>query len=871
MTGIRARPAGEAAPPLIAVALISAAALAFEILLMRLFSIILWHHFAYMIISLALLGYGASGALLTVAQSAVQRHFAPMFCTAAAAFGASAIGCFVLAQRVPFNPLEILWDPRQPAYLLGVYLLLALPFLCAGACACMAYSRWRGMASRIYSFDILGAGAGSLAVMGLLFVLSPQDALKLIGALGFAAAAVAWLECGGPRRWPAAVLMVMAGLPLLLPPSWVAPAMSPYKELSQTLRIPQARVVEERFSPLGLVSVVESPSTPLRHAPGLSLNATAEPPPQLGVFIDGEGMSALTRFDGRRDSLAHLGQMTSALPYHLLRRPRVLVLGAGAGADVLQAHYHGARQIDAVELNPQVVDLVRRQFADYAGGIYSGGADSQISGIVRVHGAEARGFVAASKQRYDLIHVALLDSFSASSAGLYALSENYLYTVQALQDDLRHLEHGGLLAITRWVVLPPRDALKLFAAAVVALERSGVADPASRLALVRSWQTSTLLVKNGAFSGEDIVAIKAFCNEHSFDVAFYPGMKPQEANRYNVVAPPDLFEGATALLGTARDEFVRSYKFHIAPATDDKPHFFHFFKWRSLPELLSLKEQGGLPLLEWGYPVLVATLVQAVAREPAADRGTCGLGHLGRRPAARQRAARRFAPPCAGLLCGDRLRLHVHRNRVHPEVRSLPEPPALRGGGRAVRVSAVRRNRQRRLQAFARRQRADAAARGGGSGGSDCAVGGAVPEPASLAVRERRRAAGLTEDRDLGRTHCAAGVLHGHAIPDRAGEGGGRRCPACPLGLGDQRLRIGHRCGACHAACDPYRVHRRGRRCTGALYGRGGGPALTRPSTRRAVAQQLRGRQARADNHIGTRSRREIGGAPATLASHSGL
>jgi len=612
MTGIRARPAGEAAPPLIAVALISAAALAFEILLMRLFSIILWHHFAYMIISLALLGYGASGALLTVAQSAVQRHFAPMFCTAAAAFGASAIGCFVLAQRVPFNPLEILWDPRQPAYLLGVYLLLALPFLCAGACACMAYSRWRGMASRIYSFDILGAGAGSLAVMGLLFVLSPQDALKLIGALGFAAAAVAWLECGGPRRWPAAVLMVMAGLPLLLPPSWVAPAMSPYKELSQTLRIPQARVVEERFSPLGLVSVVESPNTPLRHAPGLSLNATAEPPPQLGVFIDGEGMSALTRFDGRRDSLAHLGQMTSALPYHLLRRPRVLVLGAGAGADVLQAHYHGARQIDAVELNPQVVDLVRRQFADYAGGIYSGGADSQISGIVRVHGAEARGFVAASKQRYDLIHVALLDSFSASSAGLYALSENYLYTVQALQDDLRHLEHGGLLAITRWVVLPPRDALKLFAAAVVALERSGVADPASRLALVRSWQTSTLLVKNGAFSGEDIVAIKAFCNEHSFDVAFYPGMKPQEANRYNVVAPPDLFEGATALLGTARDEFVRSYKFHIAPATDDKPHFFHFFKWRSLPELLSLKEQGGLPLLEWGYPVLVATLAQAV-------------------------------------------------------------------------------------------------------------------------------------------------------------------------------------------------------------------------------------------------------------------
>jgi hypothetical protein len=302
--------------------------------------------------------------------------------------------------------------------------------------------------------------------------------------------------------------------------------------------------------------------------------------------------------------------MTSALPYHLLQQPRVLVLGAGAGADVLQAHVHGARSIDAVELNPQVVDLVRRQFADYAGGIYSGDV-AGASGIARVHVAEARGFVAASAQRWDLIHVALLDSFSASSAGLYALTENYLYTVQALQDDLRHLEPGGLLAITRWVTLPPRDALKLLAAAVVALERSGVAEPASRLALVRSWQTSTLLVKNGAFSSQDIVTIKTFCAARSFDVAFYPGMTPQEANRYNVVAPPDLFDGATALLGPGRDEFLQNYKFHIDPATDDKPHFFHFFKWRSLPELLSLKEQGGLPLLEWGYPVLVATLAQA--------------------------------------------------------------------------------------------------------------------------------------------------------------------------------------------------------------------------------------------------------------------
>ena len=116
----------------------------------------------------------------------------------------------------------------------------------------MALSRFRGELARIYSFDILGAGAGSLGVVALLFVLSPAEALKLVGALGCAAAAVAWLECGGRRRWPALLAMLLAGLLLAAaarPGS--APAMSPYKELSQTLRIPEARVVDAALEPAG--------------------------------------------------------------------------------------------------------------------------------------------------------------------------------------------------------------------------------------------------------------------------------------------------------------------------------------------------------------------------------------------------------------------------------------------------------------------------------------------------------------------------------------------------------------------------------------------------------------------------------------------
>ena len=279
-------------------------------------------------------------------------------------------------------------------------------------------------------------------------------------------------------------------------------------------------------------------------------------------------------------------------------------LGAGGGADVLLALYHGAGAIDAVELNPQVVALVARDFADYAGNPYAAHG-------VRVHTAEARRFVARSAESYDVIQVALLDSFNASAAGVHALNESNLYTVEALEAFLAQLAPDGYLAITRWIKLPPRDALKLFATAVAALEGRGVARPAERLALIRSWKTATLLVKNGSMSATDIASITRFAEARGFDLAYAPGIQRSQVNRYNILERPYLFDGARALLGEDRGAFITDYKFDIAPATDDRPYFFHFFKWRPVPELLALGGRSGLPLVEWGYVVLIATLAQA--------------------------------------------------------------------------------------------------------------------------------------------------------------------------------------------------------------------------------------------------------------------
>jgi hypothetical protein len=601
---MRASAATVPRPPLFSIALISAAALAYEILLMRLFSIIQWHHFAYMMISLALLGYGASGTFLALSRQWLKGRFRAAYLVNAVLFGISAVVCFLLAQAVPFNALEVLWDPQQPLWLMLIFLLLFIPFFCAANCICLAFSEYSTQLHRIYCFDLLGAGTGALAIVGLLFIVLPGAALKAVGALGLLSAAVAWRECGAQPRWPALVLMLGAAT-ALLPGAGFSLQVSEFKGLSQSLQVLGVEQIDQRSSPLGLLTTVKSPAVPFRHAPGLSLNTPAPIPEQLGVFTDADDMSVLTRFDGDLEKLSYLDYLSSALPFHLQDMPRVLVLGAGGGSDVLQALYHRASHIDAVELNPQVVDLVNKEFADFTGALYE-------LPQVTVYNREARGFVAASRTNYDLIQVALMDSFSASSAGLYALSENYLYTVEAFAQYLQHLEPGGILSITRWIKMPPRDGLKIFATVIEALEQAGITDPGRHLAMIRSWNTSTLLVKNEPFTDSGIDSLKAFSRERWFDLVYYPGITRDEANRYNQLQEPWFFEGASRLLGPARASFMDDYKFNIRPATDNRPYFSHFLKWQTLPELLALKDRGGMPLLEWGYLVLVATLVLAV-------------------------------------------------------------------------------------------------------------------------------------------------------------------------------------------------------------------------------------------------------------------
>jgi hypothetical protein len=588
--------------PLASVAVVACAALASEVLLTRFFAIVHWHHFAYMMISLALLGFGASGTLLALMRHWVIERSALVYIANLFLFGLCLILAPLAAQVIPFRAEELLWNPWQPLWLVAIYLVLATPFFCAANAIGLALMLFQRRAGRVYAADLIGAGAGGILIVVALYLVTPHAALKLLAGGGFVAAVIAWLELRARDfRWLAAGIAGLS-IAVAIPAAWLKPEPGPYKSLSQALRVNDARVVAERSSPMGRVSVIESPRVPLRHAPGLSLMSTSEPPPQLGVFTDGDNMDAITAATDEAHPPGFLAESTSALAYRLARPQSALILAAGGGIEILRARQLGANRIEALELNSQIVRLLTSDFRDFSGRLArQPGVELRIG--------EPRGFLAANSSRYDLIQMSLA---SSAGGGLSGLTEDYLHTVEALQLYYRHLAPGGYLSMTRYVQVPPRDGIKLLATAIAALRASGVDDPGSRLLMIRGWQTATLLIKSGAASPDDIERMRAFCDQYAFDVVWFPGMRREQANLFNQLPEPYFFDAALALLGPEGGSFIASYPFDIRPATDDRPYFQNFFRWQSFTEAWRAKGRGGMALLEAGYAVLAATLVQAL-------------------------------------------------------------------------------------------------------------------------------------------------------------------------------------------------------------------------------------------------------------------
>jgi hypothetical protein len=597
--------------------LISAAVLADEVVLVRAFSIGLWHHFAYMVISVALLGFGASGTLLAVlgrrkTSFDAQIGGAGWLAACAVLFAVTFPLAFALVQKIPFDPFLIVWDRRQLLYLACYYLVMFVPFFAAASVIGLALITKSEESPRLYFYNLVGSAGGAALAVALLEIVPVEQAVLAVAGLAQGAAlfalldVVTWPTAPRARQLAAGAVLTMLALTLYFTAHPPVVRLSQYKGLSYALNLPGARLLATRSSAIGRIDVVESSA--IRQAPGLSLLTPQQAaiPPQLGLFVDAETAGAITAFDGNTSALGYLDWMSTAAPYFARTdSPRVCVLGVGGGANVLLALRHGARHVDAVELDTNVVRLLREPLHNFSGALYDR-AD------VHVRVAEGRAFLESADEQWDVIDISLVDAFAAAAVGLGAVNETYLYTEEALATYLKHLRPEGVLAVTRWIRTPPRDEIKLFATAVAALEGMGLR-PADRLVLVRSWATATMLLKRDPFSAAELTALRRWAEERLFDLAYFPGMGTGEGNRFNMLAQDSYAEAAEALLasGARREKFLREYPFFVTPATDDRPYFFHFFRWRSLPLMLSTSGFAWVPFVEWGYLILVATLIQS--------------------------------------------------------------------------------------------------------------------------------------------------------------------------------------------------------------------------------------------------------------------
>lgn len=574
---------------------ISAALLGYELLLMRLLSLAYWGHFAAFMISVALLGLSAAGLFLHFCRQRVMAHPARFFSTSAALFGLTAPLAFGVSQLLPFAPFLLAWSVTEYAHLALRVLLFFVPFFCAGVAIGTPFVARTAPVGRLYFWNMLGSAVPCAPLLPALSVTHPLRLLIPISALG-------WVACGltatnRRARFAAVAAGAVMGLALTQLPF----RFSEYKDLSKTLLLPQARIIAERYEPDGVVHRVVSPHT--RYLPGLSLNFTGELPRSQLLFVDGSAMEVV--FDAA-DSLARpefLQLSPEAFSYRLRTKPRVLLL-AGGPAEWLRAVAVGAERVVAVDPLYQRVTAVGDIWKRFGSSPLERGGGAQVVD-------DPRHYLDTSREPFDVILVSQLGSHGVATAGAASLDATYLFTVEALQSALARLSPDGHLVLTTWIENPPRAGVRLAALVVETLRRNGVRDPGNHILAMRSWSTLTFFVARQPFGAEAVAALKQFAGEHSFDLVHYPGITAADANRMNVIPDEPYFAALQALLGAEAEEFSRQSPFNVAAPTDDRPFFSHFFRWTALPHLVRTMGRDWVPFVEWGYLLLVASLVVA--------------------------------------------------------------------------------------------------------------------------------------------------------------------------------------------------------------------------------------------------------------------
>ncbi len=588
----------------IGIGLSSAAVLIFEIVLSRVFAITQFHHFVFVTVSLALLGFGASGSLLT-AFPTLGRGGPRRWALLAAAQSLTTMAAYALVNEVPFDSFSIAWDTTQIWILAFNYLVLTLPFLFGGLVIGVLLTgrdQPDPLAShRVSAYSLGGAGVGCVVAIGVLTWLGGVGMIA-VAALSAMMGAVFFARitepASGRLMWALSGLSLVLTIIAVTPPSVLDMELSQYKSLSALLRIPDAEIISTRWSAVSRVDHVSSRS--IRSLAGLSFTYPGNPPPQDGLTFDGDDLSPIPLIAPEDADFAPY--MLSSLPYLLRPQAQAAVLEPRGGLSVIVALANQAEAVTAVEPNELAVRAVRHTATD----IYS------LPGV-RTVVEEPRVFLERTRDDFDVIDLALTSPYRPVTSGAYSLAEDYLLTQEAVAAYLDRLEPHGVLAMMRWLQVPPSEESRLLAVVAAAVRDTG-ADPADAVVALRGYATVLVLAQPDGFSPQDLATIEAFARERRFDLIAAPDLAPEDSNQFNRLLEDEYYPLALSLLTTADPAAVYAAQtFDIAPPTDDHPFFAHFFKWSQAPEVLDTLGTTWQPFGGAGYFVLVAVLLLATA------------------------------------------------------------------------------------------------------------------------------------------------------------------------------------------------------------------------------------------------------------------
>ena len=563
------------------VALTTMATLLLELSLTRIFSVVFYYHFAFLAISIALFGLGLGGVFSYV----VATWKAPLYTRLGRLSIVNSLLVLVALVVVLEQENQLSnWD------LALIYFTTALPFFVSGAIVSLAIGETIQQVNRIYFFDLLGAAGGCLLLLQLLDLVGGPGTV-IAAAVTLAAAAAIWHSLAGSKRARAGSVALALALLAFLVYNQRHPVLTIRHAKGQAI----ANEIFQQWNSFSRIAVVQAPGSA-----------------DASIVIDADAATGIANFDFERltpKQRHDLLDQGPALPYAVRPGAKALIIGPGGGWDVARAIASGSRDITAVEINPIIATtIMQKRFPNLSQRLY-------LRPDVHIFVEDGRSFVRRSTERYQVLQATLVDTWAATAAGAFALSENNLYTTDAFRDYLSHLTGDGVLAISRWGFDPPRESLRLISLAIEALGQLGESEPwrhviVAREGSVQGWGAlDTVLISRKPFTAADIDRARDAFTRGSLQPVYYPGLPIQ--NQFH-----DL------LLSPNPERYQRGYTFDISPVSDNRPFFFYTVQphdlWRFMKnaaqDTADYKINRAVPLLFGLMGIsLVATIVILVA------------------------------------------------------------------------------------------------------------------------------------------------------------------------------------------------------------------------------------------------------------------